>query len=123
MFPKELRFSIHPRELQSAVELLPDPKGKSRSSSSASTELKNKLLQVPVEKLRLWKMKPKMLAMLPYLVVEKDNAALQKRILTISTLCFCPADRVFIGASRSKGRLYLFDISLTLSFRLENDIF
>ena len=76
MFPKELHFNIHPRELQQAVELLPDIKGYVRHSASASAELKNKLLQVPVEKLRLWKMKPKMLAKLPYLVIEKENKAL-----------------------------------------------
>lgn len=84
MFPKELHFTIYPRELQSAVELLPEPKGQVRGSGSASVELKNKLLQVPVEKLKLWKMKPKMLSKLPYLVVEKENKALQERILAIS---------------------------------------
>ena len=52
-----------------------------------------------------------------------NNSGSCKRILTISTLCFCPADRVFIGASRSKGNLYLFDISFTFSCKLENDIF
>ena len=86
MFPKELHFNIHPRELQQAVELLPEPKGYVRHSESASTELKNKLLQVPVEKLRLWKMKPKMLAKLPYLVIEKENKALQERVLAIAVV-------------------------------------
>lgn len=84
MFPKELRFNIHPRELQSAVELLPDLKGQARLSVSASEELKNKLLQVPIEKLKLWKMKPKMLSKLPYLIVGEQNKDLQERILAIS---------------------------------------
>lgn len=84
MFPKELHFNIYPRELQQAVELLAEPKGYVRHSTSTFSELKNKLLQVPVEKLRLWKMKPKMLAKLPYLVIEEKDEELQERILAIA---------------------------------------
>ena len=65
MFPKTLTFSGTPLQLQRAVDILPEPKGRVRQRSSNSNSLREKLLQLEPAKLKQWKMKPAMLRLIP----------------------------------------------------------
>ncbi len=46
-----------------------------------------------------------------------------KRALTISTLCFSPADKLLIGESKSNNKSYFFEISIAFSFNFLKEIF
>jgi hypothetical protein len=84
MFPKTLIFSGTPLQLQRAVDILPEPKGRVRQRSSNSNSLREKLLQLEPDKLKQWKMKPAMLRLIPDLAVERENIALRERVLAIT---------------------------------------
>ena len=55
-------------------------------------------------------------------VIKRSKENGLKKILTISTLCFSPADSEVIGASRSKGRLYFEEISFSCFCKFTYDI-
>ena len=84
MFPEDIQFSVQPRMLQHAVENLPESKGRVRKSVSKLRDIRNKLLQVPTEKLTQWKMRSNMLDLMPYLASEMENIELRERVLAIS---------------------------------------
>ena len=84
MFPKNLTFSGTPLQLQRAIDILPEPKGRVRQRRSNSNSLREKLLQLEPAKLKQWKMKPAMLRLIPDLAVERGNTALRERVLSIT---------------------------------------
>ncbi len=84
MFPTNLQFVGTPIRLQQAVDSLPEPKGKVRSSPSKNTALRDKLLQIETAQLRQWKLKPAMLRRIPALARERSNSVLQEKVLAIA---------------------------------------
>lgn len=83
MFPKNIKFVSTPSRLQQAVDSLPEPKGRVRSTASSDNALRSKLLQIDTEQLRQWKLKPAMLKLIPALAREQRNAVLQEKVLAI----------------------------------------
>ena len=84
MFPQQLHFSVRPTRLLTAIEGLPEVKQPARKRSDRFLELRKRLLEVDVEQMRQWKMKPKMLDFLPYLAAEKSNVQLWERVVALA---------------------------------------
>lgn len=84
IFPRQLYFSVKPTKLLTAIESLPEVKQPPRKSRDRFQELRKRLLEVDVEQMRQWKMKPKMLDFLPYLAAEKSNAQLWERVVVLA---------------------------------------
>ena len=75
---------MRPTRLLTAIEGLPEVKQPARKSRDRFLELRKRLLEVDVEQMKQWKMKPKMLDFLPYLAAEKSNAQLWERVVVLA---------------------------------------
>ena len=84
MFPSTIDFNHRPKYLERAIENLPECKGEQRQFSAPDRDLAQKLQDIPIEKLKQWKMKSTMLSRLPYLVMQGRDPKLRAKILAIS---------------------------------------
>ena len=84
LLPEEPLFQVRPTRLMEAVSELPEAKGPLPQHRKKLQELRAKLLQLPVEKLKKWKLKPSMLVLLPLLAAERSNEELKQRVLVLS---------------------------------------
>lgn len=83
-FPENIHFHIKPQHIDDMVQNLPIAKGNIRRSRVRIGEFKDKLLALPIEKLKKWRLKPAIQELLPYLATERSHKALHKRVLCLS---------------------------------------
>jgi hypothetical protein len=83
-FPENIHFHIKPQHIDDMVQKLPIPKGNIRRSRVRIGEFKDKLLALPIDKLKKWRLKPAIQELLPYLATERSHKELHKRVLSIS---------------------------------------
>ncbi|MBM76524.1 MAG: hypothetical protein CMK59_14045 [Proteobacteria bacterium] len=84
LLPEEPLFQARPTRLMEAVSELPESKGPAPQPRRKIQNLRQKLLQIPIEKLKKWKLKPSMLVHLPLLASETQNTELSERVLVLS---------------------------------------
>ena len=84
LLPEEPLFQARPTRLMEAVSELPEAKGPPPQPRKKLQDLRSKLLELPVEKLKKWKLKPSMLVHLPLLASEHHNEDLVQRVVVLS---------------------------------------
>lgn len=86
--PAKLQFQIVPQTIEAASLSLPAPKGNRRRARVRIDDFRDRLTDLPRNKLNQWKLKPAAQELLPYLAAEKSNTDLQERvrILCVSSI-------------------------------------
>lgn len=78
--PEKLHFQIVPQTIEAAASSLPAPKGNRRRARVRIDDFRDRLIDLPRNKLNQWKLKPAAQELLPYLAAEKSNPDLQERV-------------------------------------------
>lgn len=87
-FPEKLIFQAVPQHIEAASHSLPKPKGSIRRARVNIDDFRKRLLDLPIEKLGQWKLKPAAQEYLPYIAAEKSNDKLQKSVAILVLACF-----------------------------------
>ena len=87
-FPEKLIFRAVPQHIEAASLALPKPKGSKRRARVNINDFRKRLLDLPLNKLSQWKLKPAAQEYLPYMAAEKSNTKLQKRVAILCLACF-----------------------------------